>query len=265
MQFIENKTVVSTPVPPETTPPAATSNYAAVRFNALKHGILSRYTVLPHEEAGEYWVLLAALIEDHQPAGATEAHLVEELAGIIWRKRRVLMAEGAAINRGLKSVASNSANSPIPAAVPFEQGLSGSETDLPDLMTMTSEEVAEHQRNAVLDLQATEKAAAILEKGGANAYDKALRGLLPDSRDWWQEWVKEGEYEATTVGLAAFINDQLRPACRRIEKEARYHQAIKAQTLGEGLEVYRLEKLNRYETHLDPALTHNLPHWRHYA
>jgi hypothetical protein len=36
-----------------------------------------------------------------------------------------------------------------------------------------------------------------------------------------------------------------------MEKEARYHDAIKAQALGEGLQVYRLEKLNRYETHLD--------------
>ncbi len=38
---------------------------------------------------------MAALIEEHQPAGMTEVHLVEELAGIIWRKRRVLQVEGA--------------------------------------------------------------------------------------------------------------------------------------------------------------------------
>ena len=29
------------------------------------------------------------------------------------------------------------------------------------------------------------------------------------------------------------------------------HEAIKAQTLGEGLQAHRLEKLNRYESHLD--------------
>ena len=37
-------------------------------------------------------------MEEYQLTGATEAHLVEELAGILWRKQRVLMAEGAAIN-----------------------------------------------------------------------------------------------------------------------------------------------------------------------
>jgi hypothetical protein len=51
------------------------ASYEAVRFNALTHGILSRYTVLAHEDADEYRALLAALVEEHQAAGATEAHL----------------------------------------------------------------------------------------------------------------------------------------------------------------------------------------------
>ena len=76
-------------------------NYQAVAMNAVKHGILSRLVVLPHEDETEFAELLAALVEDHQPAGMTEQHLVEELAGIIWRKRRALIAEGAIINRSL--------------------------------------------------------------------------------------------------------------------------------------------------------------------
>lgn len=48
--------------------------------------------MLAREDATEYRDLLGALVEEHQPAGATEAHLVEELAAIIWRKRRVLAA-----------------------------------------------------------------------------------------------------------------------------------------------------------------------------
>ena len=89
-------------------------NYDTVRFNAMKHGILSQLTVLPHEDPGEFASLLTALVQEHQPAGTTEAHLVEELAGIIWRKRRVLQAEGANINQGLKSAARN-AEGVIPA------------------------------------------------------------------------------------------------------------------------------------------------------
>ena len=70
-----------------------TNNYAAVRYNAMKHGVLSKHVVLPHEDKNEFDDLLASLMAEHQPGGATEIHLVEELAGIMWRKRRVLLAE----------------------------------------------------------------------------------------------------------------------------------------------------------------------------
>lgn len=245
MQTIDNNTnLVATQAD------AATGNYAAVRFNALKHGVLSRHVVLPHEDRGEFDDLLAALAMEHQPGGATELHLVEELAGILWRKRRVLMAEGAYINQGLKGAARN-AESVIPSAAPFEMGLSGKDTDLRDLLDLTPEEVSERQRDAKHDLEATQKAASMLRRGGANAYEKALRALQPDSREWWQSYVEDEEYLPTAEGLAQFIREHLEPLCIGIEKEARHHEAIKAQTLGEGLQVYRLEKLNRYETHLD--------------
>ena len=60
------------------------------RFNAMKHGLLSRYTVLPWEDGEEYQNLVASLSAEHMPDGPTEEHLVEELAGILWRKRRLL-------------------------------------------------------------------------------------------------------------------------------------------------------------------------------
>lgn len=227
-----------------------TGGYANVRFNALKHGVLSRHTVLNHEDGAEYDALLAALVQEHQPAGATETHLVEELAGAIWRKRRVLLAEGATINQGLKGSVRD-AERVVAAAAPFEPGLSGKTTDLQDLVGLTPEEVEERQRAARRDLTATQKALAVLRRGGPDAYRKALRALLADSRDWWLEYVEEGEYEATADGLSGFIHDHLYDACLRSEKEARHHGAIKSQALGEGLQAHRLEKLNRYETHLD--------------
>lgn len=239
------------------TAPKTKGGYDAARFNAMRHGILSRYTILSHEDADEYRALFAALVEEHEPAGATEAHLVEELAGIIWRKRRVLQAEGANLNQGLKGAARN-AESVMSAAVPFEVGISGAGSDLRDLVTMTPEAVAERQWDARHDLAATQKAAAILRRGGANAYDRALRALLFDSRDRWQEYVEATDSPATAEGLADFIREHLEPVCMGMEKEARHHEAIKAQTLGEGLQVHRLEKLTRYETHLDRKFERNL-------
>ena len=249
MSNLENNSVVIV-FPVTETEDMTPSNYEPVRYNAMKHGILSRLVVLSHENGEDFADLMAALIEEHQPAGMTERHLIEELASIIWRKRRVLLAEGAKINEGLKGSARNS-ESVVSSAVPFERGLSGKDIDLRDLIELTSAEIAARQRDTLIDLQATRRASALLRSGGANAYDKALRALIPDSRDWWQQYVEDQEYSATAEGLAEFIQMHLEPLCMNMEKEARHHEAIKVQMLGEGLQAFKLEKLNRYETHLD--------------
>ena len=245
--------IVLFPTAEEPAPIVKAGKYEPVKGNALKHGILSRLVVLAHENYGEFSDMLAALIEEHRPAGMTEQHLVEELAAIIWRKRRVLLAEGAEINRGLRSTTKKPGEfGPADAAAPFERvGLSVESSELADLMTETPEQIAETQREAAFDLQATEKARAILRKSGPNAYERALRVLREDSRYWWEEEVEKGDYPTNAEGLAQFISDELWPLCHAYDKQARYTPAIQVQTLGEGLQAHRLEKLNRYETHLD--------------
>ena len=197
------KTTLSTTTSDAT--PVAAIGYEGVRFNALRHGILSRYVVLSHENGDDYQSLISSLFQEHMPAGATEQHLIEELASVIWRKRRVLQAEGATINKGLKDSA-RSAKTVIPAAAPFERGLLGEDTDIRDLMDRTPSDVETAQRDTLHDLDATQKASAILRRGGANAYDKAVRALREDSREWWQQHVEDEEYAADAEGLASFIN-----------------------------------------------------------
>ena len=82
--------------------PVETADTDITRFNALRHGVLSRYTVLPWEDEQEYRAVVSALVAEHAPQGPTEEHLVEEVAGIIWRKRRLRLAEAAAHRRGLE-------------------------------------------------------------------------------------------------------------------------------------------------------------------
>jgi len=224
--------------------------YEAVRFNALKHGILSRYAVLSHESHADYESLVQSLMHEHLPAGATEQHLVEGLASVSWRKRRVLQAEGATINKGLK-VSARNAKSVIPAAAPFEFGLSGEGADIRNFMELKPEDVVAGQRSARHDLDATNKASAILRKGGDSAYAKALRALLPDTREWWESYVEDEEFAADAKGLADFITKHVTPFCYQQEKESRHHDAIVNQAIGEGLQVDKLEQLSRYETHLD--------------
>src|SRR5437588_2311814 len=67
--------------------------YEGSRFNAVRHGVLSELTVLPWEDEAEYAKLLKALVEEYRPRGPTEDHLIEEIAGVIWRKCRLRLAE----------------------------------------------------------------------------------------------------------------------------------------------------------------------------
>lgn len=231
-------------------PAPAGEGYDKVRFNALKHGVLSRHNVLSHEDGAEFSALLAGLTEEHQPAGPTELHLVEELAGAIWRKRRVLLAEGAIINRGVRESARD-AERVIQAAAPLEMGMSGKGRDLRDLLGQSAADVAESQSEARRDLDAVRQALNLLNRGGPRDYKRALRALLPDTRQWWEEYLAEGAYTATAEGLERYLLERALPLALVMEKEARHHEAIKSQTLGEGLQAHRLEKLNRYEIHLD--------------
>lgn len=242
-------------------PDRVQAGYANVRFNALKHGVLSRHTVLSHEDGSEYESLLAALVAEHQPTGPTETHLVEEMAGAIWRKRRVLQAEGASINRGLLTVSkarhdrATDPDGPARAALPFEPTMVDTRlnhpAELAEVIRESPAQTRQRARDADEELAATSRAATILERGGARAYERALRALTTASANDWTSSVEAGEETATNDDLSKHIRGFLLPYYRQMVVEAQGHNAIRDQTLGEGLQAHRLERLNRYEVHLD--------------
>ena len=105
--------------------------YDASRFNALRHGVLSVHTVLPWEDKAEYEALLNALVEEYAPHGPTEEHLVEEIAGVMWRKRRLRLAEAASHRRGIKKATAplsdtlDTALNQVERALPLEPIIDG--------------------------------------------------------------------------------------------------------------------------------------------
>ena len=70
------------------------------KHNALRHGIFSEVTVLVGESKNDYESLLGGLSEALQPENSLENLLVEKLAMLAWRHRRLLKAEGAEIRHG---------------------------------------------------------------------------------------------------------------------------------------------------------------------
>ena len=58
-------------------------------MNATRHGLRAASLVLPWEDPGAFARLREDLVVEHAPQGSTEAALVDELAGVLWRLRRV--------------------------------------------------------------------------------------------------------------------------------------------------------------------------------
>jgi len=83
------------------TGPKTVEGKNAIRWNALKHGLLANAVVLPQEDRAEYERLWAGLAESLQPVGMLEALLVEEIACTYWRRRRAVRAEAATIEIGM--------------------------------------------------------------------------------------------------------------------------------------------------------------------
>jgi hypothetical protein len=66
------------------------------KYNALKHGIFAG-VVLPNESRSQYESLLTDLIDNLSPKGRLEEILVEKLAMLSWRQKRLVEAERAEI------------------------------------------------------------------------------------------------------------------------------------------------------------------------
>ncbi len=233
------------------------------RFNAMKHGILSRFTVLPWEDRNEYQALLTSLLAEHMPVGPTEEHLIEELAGILWRKRRLRLAEAAAYNHGL-----NNAIKPFrdtsEAALAHKHGGTG-DASAAQAVQSTAEKTNADIRDMQEDEAMTLRALDILNSGGKHTYEAALAELREDTQQWWSELLEgdpdDPDDEPVTPDaecLRRFIEKKVLPWFENRKRELSNHPLIRDQAFGEALDPDKLERLGRYEVHLDRKLERTL-------
>lgn len=235
------------------------------RFNALKHGVLSRYTVLPWEDKNEYQALLRSLVDEHAPHGLTEEHLVEELAGVIWRKRRLRLAEAAAHQRGLDEAIGPLRDTASAALAHID--LDESPSGVTEAVHATAADTdAENQ-----DLEEFEslarRAIKILSSQRNDAYEAALAKLPDDTREWWEDTLAGDADEldedetppiADAICLQRFLEEEVLPWFERRRQALAHRPLIRAQALGESLDPDKLDRLGRYEVHLDRKLERTL-------
>lgn len=237
----------------ELIPLAKTRGTEVTRFNSLKHGILSRYTVLPWENEGEYSTLVDALIEEHGPQGPTEEHLVEELAGVMWRKRRLRLAEAAAQRHGFRESTAGRRETVKAALVHF--GLGEQIESVIDSIRASEADTRAVVADLDEDEAMTRQAMEILDSPRSDIYETALGALRSDTREWWET---EGRGAADPTGLRRFLESKVLPWFENRRKELENRPLIREQVFGEAFDAPKLERLARYETHLDRKLERTL-------
>ncbi|HEY6991285.1 MAG TPA: hypothetical protein VH369_23005 [Bryobacteraceae bacterium] len=82
------------------TGPRTTEGKRTCSLNAVKTGLTGVTVLLPTDDAAEYQRHIAAYQEEFQPVGLEESDLVQSLADIAWRLRRIPALEMAIYARG---------------------------------------------------------------------------------------------------------------------------------------------------------------------
>jgi hypothetical protein len=82
------------------TGPRSMAGKLASSRNSLRHGLASGTIIIPGEDPVEFERLTAALLDEHQPSGDTEALLVHEMAQSWWLAQRAVRLQNECFSDG---------------------------------------------------------------------------------------------------------------------------------------------------------------------
>jgi hypothetical protein len=238
------------------------SSYQATRLNALKHGVLSQHTVLPWESEEEYHTLLDGFIDEFHPAGPTEEHLVEEIAGIVWRKRRLRLGEIAAHNRALDAAAHPAAVDETSRAALTQVAPNFKGNATAGAISSTDKQTEEEKAQLEEARASAIKALEILDDGNPEAYNRALAVVTRDILIEWFNYIQGqrqfpppfGQKGSGSQDFKSFLSGEMLHINRNREIALEHRSVIRKQAFGETVDADRLEKLDRHEVHLDRKL-----------
>jgi hypothetical protein len=109
----------------------------------------------------------------------------------------------------------------------------------------------------------TRHALDLLNSRRNDAYEAAVASLRSDTQAWWAEVLARDPDElydnqepatADVDGLRRFLEGDVLPCFETRKKELANRPLIREQAFGESLDADKLERLGRYEVHLDRKL-----------
>jgi hypothetical protein len=132
-----------------------------------------------------------------------------------------------------------------------------------DAIRATAEDTDEDIADMAADEVMTRRALELLGSKRNDAYEAAVAALRDDTQGWWEDALArdldelaEGEEPATAdaEGLRRFLEAEVLTRFENRRKELANRPLIREQALGEALDPDKLERLGRYEVHLDRKL-----------
>jgi len=231
------------------------SNYDSSKYNAVKHGVLSREAVLSWESKEDYDSLLMAFEQDYEPQGVTETYLVTELAQVVWRKRRLRMAEKTIVKSNLVDC-DNYSSKTVKKAIYAHPEVTKIENESVEAAFRMGDKEAKEQ---IKYLQKKIKYYTEI-RDKELSYEEYMATIDDELKENWQDWLDDGErYKATAESFQSYLQyvhidfykEELAPLLVRNE--------IKEEALCESAEpTRRFLNLARYETTLDRKFEKNL-------
>ena len=249
--------------------PRTTIGKERSKSNSVKHGIFSNSVLLEQEPREQFGALLKGLRTDLLPEGTLEGILVEKLASLLWRYRRMLRAERAEIRFERRFQSSDRERHKQEAAILFKSMESGG----PGLITMTENPVI---RERCLDLLEALKTMIEIRAFNPPHDDQILRlifgdGIISEFRMIYDMCHCPGTFpkefkefdlppEERKVKFLGFLNDEIeriKNIGKVLDGCAAWKEKLKA-GCAQVPQPATVDRLLRYETTLNRAIEKTL-------
>ena len=220
---------------------------------SVRHGIFSEALLLPHESEEEFLAIRGTLADRFLPQDGTEAFLVDALASVLWRKRRVIEAERALINQGLARALLHEktlANTALPLRMHVDQKSDWDEdTALPvrAVLSLSDSELEKRKERLLAAEDSIDEAELILQGGYGKA--RLAIGKLPKSLQALWRSKERGLLDAESV--RAFLKTEVMPKIEAEKLVLKNAAFLRSQAAGAAAAGADFGMLARYEAHLD--------------
>jgi len=236
----------------KSTGPTSTKGKAIVSGNRITHGILSDKLLLEGENPDDYQSLLDDLQSQLRPAGTLEQSLVEKIAVIFWRQRRLVGAETATIELSIN---------PLQLAIEVESGMGlsgyGSQKIEPeDFLPLNQEQI--EQRNWCNAIIAEYTAADSLNLDNLNKVAPLIHAqLVADAESDGETIAKHLSGTSLEEYITELVHWCRKEAVTLEKKQARYPAVLAlADKARDKLRIpwHKLDVLTKYQATLDNQL-----------